>query len=526
MRDVSVLRSGGRGMRRRGNRIPLVALAAFAWNFFACTALALESSAALPPDDGRTLASLIARLDDDNFDVRNAAAQQLIAMGDRIIPELNKRLQSRPAPTESPELRQGVKKVLTGLERLADAKSLEEATGDFEKIVAEAPLHYLPPNPIVDKRLDIRVSFTFVDTPLETAAEYMIDQTHAIFFIDPAVLASGPPPISLRVTDMKASLALQWIARLLDCKIVTRGRVTVITTNQRARRLRLCKKVLQLPAQQETPWSLEETRALAQDLAKWTLLSDVVDEPIATVTEAGKIEMVADWELLAEIESAVSSLGHAESTPVRFDKTVQDFMTRMSRPIPFSFDTSTQCGDAAVSLGQLTGIAFECDEGIKDLHEKFTTENASGFEILSKLCAAGNVLAYYSIYDDKNHIQLKGDSTVRSDPSPCVLDYRPALKAGASAEALEERIDAILADARALNGGTIPEAALVRGRRVTRLDVFSAYRAATVLETAAQTGKVPELPPLPGFLKNLLPAKPDPAAAPESAPGPGSPADE
>ena len=68
----------------------------------------------------------------------------------------------------------------------------------------------------IRKKLQRKVSFEFVDTPLQEAISFLRSLTNVTMIIDPKVMEAGPPAINLRVTDMSLDLALGWILRLAD----------------------------------------------------------------------------------------------------------------------------------------------------------------------------------------------------------------------------------------------------------------------------------------------------------------------
>jgi len=67
-----------------------------------------------------------------------------------------------------------------------------------------------------EQRLACKVTFEFVDMPLNDALSWVSESCGAKFEVDEKVLAAGAPSINLRVTDMQVSLAAEWIARLCD----------------------------------------------------------------------------------------------------------------------------------------------------------------------------------------------------------------------------------------------------------------------------------------------------------------------
>ncbi|MCY3021564.1 MAG: hypothetical protein NTW87_21325 [Planctomycetota bacterium] len=66
------------------------------------------------------------------------------------------------------------------------------------------------------RRLKCRVSFEFVDVPLDKAAGCVGEWAGLNVTVDEAAIAGGAPAINLRVSDMSADLALEWICKLAD----------------------------------------------------------------------------------------------------------------------------------------------------------------------------------------------------------------------------------------------------------------------------------------------------------------------
>jgi len=68
----------------------------------------------------------------------------------------------------------------------------------------------------VKKKLQRKVTFEFVDTPLEEAINFLRGLAQVTIIIDPKVLQANPPPVSLKVQDMTMQLALGWILKIAD----------------------------------------------------------------------------------------------------------------------------------------------------------------------------------------------------------------------------------------------------------------------------------------------------------------------
>ena len=83
----------------------------------------------------------------------------------------------------------------------------------------------------VRKKLSRRVSFEFVDTPLEEAIQFLNAMTKVNIILDPKVTAEGgnKTPITLRVQDMEMEQALKWILRLAELEFDLRNQAVYIT---------------------------------------------------------------------------------------------------------------------------------------------------------------------------------------------------------------------------------------------------------------------------------------------------------
>lgn len=68
----------------------------------------------------------------------------------------------------------------------------------------------------VRRKLQRKVSFEFVDTPLEDAGAFLSSLTQVGVVVDREV---KDVPINLRVTDMSLDLALEWVCKLADAKL-------------------------------------------------------------------------------------------------------------------------------------------------------------------------------------------------------------------------------------------------------------------------------------------------------------------
>ena len=79
----------------------------------------------------------------------------------------------------------------------------------------------------LEEKLKIHVSFELLDTPIHEALAFLSKHTGAEIFAVAETL-KGMPPIHLKVTDMEAELALQWMVRLADMDFEKKDGLVVV----------------------------------------------------------------------------------------------------------------------------------------------------------------------------------------------------------------------------------------------------------------------------------------------------------
>jgi len=84
----------------------------------------------------------------------------------------------------------------------------------------------------IKKKLQRKVTFEFVDTPLEEAIAFLRSLTNVTMIVDPKVVQGGALPISLRVTDMSLDLALEWLLKLADLDYALKDNAIFISKKQ------------------------------------------------------------------------------------------------------------------------------------------------------------------------------------------------------------------------------------------------------------------------------------------------------
>lgn len=87
----------------------------------------------------------------------------------------------------------------------------------------------------IRRKMDRRVSFEFVDTPLTEAVTFLHALTELNIIIDPRALeeVGGDINITLRVADMPLDLALKWILRLAGLDYTLKSEAVFISTAQK-----------------------------------------------------------------------------------------------------------------------------------------------------------------------------------------------------------------------------------------------------------------------------------------------------
>ncbi len=80
----------------------------------------------------------------------------------------------------------------------------------------------------IKKKLQRKVSFEFIDTPLEEAIGFLRSLAQVTMVLDPKVV-QGAPAINLRVSDMSLDLALEWILKMAELDYVLQDQAIFIS---------------------------------------------------------------------------------------------------------------------------------------------------------------------------------------------------------------------------------------------------------------------------------------------------------
>lgn len=87
----------------------------------------------------------------------------------------------------------------------------------------------------IARKLDRKVTFEFVDTPLSEALQFLQTLTETTIILDPGAFdaaGGGSTPITLKVTKMPLRTALKWILRLADLDFTLKNEAVFISTPQ------------------------------------------------------------------------------------------------------------------------------------------------------------------------------------------------------------------------------------------------------------------------------------------------------
>ena len=89
----------------------------------------------------------------------------------------------------------------------------------------------------IKEQMQKRISFDFVDTPLEDVVAFLTNLTNANMVLDPAAVGGDDVPVTLKVSDMKLEAVLDWILRLVNLSYVLIDEAIFISTADRLQEL-------------------------------------------------------------------------------------------------------------------------------------------------------------------------------------------------------------------------------------------------------------------------------------------------
>ena len=470
----------------------------------ACTA---EANPALTESERSALERCVADFDSDDYQAREDAQKRMQAMGPRIQNFLETRLNELRGLDHAPaEVVARLKAALRNVEQL----EVDRILGNLDLAVDRAPQLYLPPDPGTQKLLAAEnIRFEWTDTPVRDVLLYLSFQTRVPIAIDPRIEgeSSAEASINLRVADLKSDVVLNWVLKLADLEAVVRGKVVVITNADRAAKLRLQARIISLPvAPGDSPWTLDETRALAELTRDWPLRREPgingawsSDPPeLCEATEAGKILVHGEASKLDSVESFFKAAGGPPQPPGPLPDwmAVLDDTLQTKASIEF---TETALNESVKALNAQLGEALifhpRCaGDDIEKAPVTIAMQEQPAREIVSALCKKCGV----SAVPENGRLVLAKTSEANLHAAPQILDVRDALDAGISPATLKSSLDGLLEEAR------LPAAShIIRGRWLALADAWTVQRAAKLIAQSTAQKSIAARPAPPWFFATL-----------------------
>lgn len=81
----------------------------------------------------------------------------------------------------------------------------------------------------IEKAFQSRISFEFVESPLDEVLDFLQDTTGVTFVLDPPAVPKVPT-VTLRVRDMRAESALKWILKVVGLEYALRDEAVLVST--------------------------------------------------------------------------------------------------------------------------------------------------------------------------------------------------------------------------------------------------------------------------------------------------------
>jgi hypothetical protein len=442
-----------------------------------------------PAPTDADIPALIADLQSNQPDTAIVASDKLLKLG--LSAKLALMKENRKDPAKPIEV---ISQLIAAIEK-QEAAEVTQAVVDLEQPTDKAL--YIAPNKNIFELQQRKVTFEFVDTSVSEALAFVQSITGIHIALDPKFKNEALPNINLRVTDMPCDRALDWIGKLSNMEAVARGNVIVLTTPERAARLSLQQTVHHLPLRAGEPaWKQDETEAFCGLLGRLQ----------AKATAPGEITALVPASEQARIETLIKSFSADGGRPTGPPDWTQDTDKKLSRRVTFEFvDQSLE--DAINFLNSLTKVNIIMNPQIaaKGLNKTPITLKVQELPLndaLAYICVNSGLACTY-----RNQAIYIAPAPQNVEGTLCVFDLKPALKQGIGLYDLENVLKFKLAFAANPEGMSPPR--VIRSMWCATVDPWTAERINTVLDEAAKTGKIPELPPEPWFFKTLK--KMDPA---------------
>jgi len=167
----------------------------------------------------------------------------------------------------------------------------EEPTAPEAKKPAPAPAED-PHNAEARTKLQRKVTFEFVDTPLEEAVAFLRSLAGVKMTLAPEVAQDAKTSINLRVTDMSMDLALEWILKLadLDYRIVD-GAILIAKPKPAA--------APKAGAAEPEPWVAETRKKLARKVS-FEFVDTPLEDALQFLNSLTKVNIILDPKAGAE----------------------------------------------------------------------------------------------------------------------------------------------------------------------------------------------------------------------------------
>ena len=457
---------------------------------------ASETAGALSTDECRAVDDCISKFDADDFQTREDAQSKLLGFGSRIQSLLSQRLRETLQRNGSAEIAARLQSAIRGIEQV----EIDAVLDGLEIAIDQAPAFYIPPDPEVKKHLSEQtITFEWADSPLRDVLAVISRRTDVQIVFDPQMdgESSADAPITLRIQDMKADLALDWVMRLAELKFLIRGKVAIVTTTAREARLNLQQRHVDLTlAPGDAAWTKEETEELAELCKSWPLPAPATSEEESArgpdwvhAERPGHLLLCAMPEHFDALEGFLKSVGQeppaTPATPLWFDAIEKKLDEKVSfdsenAPLADLLDMASRRIEASLQLNPRSEADAESQAISVNL------QNVPGRMFILDFCRRAELCAVPT----KGSLCFCKRDQLSVAAEPCILDVRSALKAGVDPALLKTRLDALLADVH-----QITPTHLLHGRWLALADPWTAQRAAKLIAQAAQQKKLPEAAP-------------------------------
>lgn len=470
----------------------------------------------------------IKELDNDDFDVRAMAREKLGALGKRAQPFLVQRLNELEAGSSPKIVVPEVVEALRACLKLpAKAELVKRAIilQELDAAVSSAPKGFIPPDPETLRKLSNPkhpLRGEFGKSLQATFDELSIALDIPIVF-DPLVReynekrtdwsksglgawTNGFDALENICTDTRGNKDDQNEDSL---NYVVRGSTVIITTEERAHKLRLNAYSQKLVSSTgEEPWSHEEAVDFSDYLPKLFYFSGS-----GWRSPIDKIEVINDNDLLlhvenqnwAEIETFINSFGMAKPA-YDIEQTVIEKQIEKMLALKISGEIKGKLHEIPWSkfvgtknAGLISMLIAWNSEEVADMAVIDTPVK----DVLLQLAQKHHLILNYTCYQIYESISVEsekgyftGNQADYNQPVR-ILDLRPALNAGVALTGLCERLDEVAREAWFKPGAEF------RGRWISRVDRFTLRRLVTVVEEAARSGKVPPAPAAPWFFQTF-----------------------